>query len=65
MVLEHVLLPVAPDRRDAFEATFAQALPLISATPGFEEGRLSFSRICSDGCRPAAARARVLTPCNV
>lgn len=41
MVLEHALLPVAADRRDEFEAAFAQALPLISATPGFRRLRLA------------------------
>jgi heme-degrading monooxygenase HmoA len=43
MVLEHVLLPVHPDRRAEFEAAVAQALPLVSATPGFRRLTLSHS----------------------
>jgi heme-degrading monooxygenase HmoA len=43
MVLEHALLPVAPDRRAEFEAAFARALPLLSATPGFRRASLSHS----------------------
>src|SRR5690242_617081 len=42
MVVEHALLPVHPDRQAEFEATFARAVPLISATPGFR--RLTLSR---------------------
>src|SRR5919199_4600250 len=43
MVLEHALLPVSPDRRADFEAAFARAVPLISATPGFRRLELSHS----------------------
>jgi heme-degrading monooxygenase HmoA len=43
MVLEHALLPVAPDRRAEFEAAFARAVPLISGVPGFRCLRLSHS----------------------
>jgi heme-degrading monooxygenase HmoA len=43
MVLEHALLPVAHERRADFEAAFARAMPLISATPGFRGLRLSHS----------------------
>lgn len=35
MILEHALLDVAPERQIAYEAALAEALPLISATPGF------------------------------
>jgi heme-degrading monooxygenase HmoA len=35
MVTEHVILPVRPGAEAAFEAAFAQAIPLISETPGF------------------------------
>ncbi|MBH0780265.1 antibiotic biosynthesis monooxygenase family protein [Nocardia bovistercoris] len=42
MIIEHVLLPVAPDRGAEFEAAFAAARPLIEATPGFRS--LSLSR---------------------
>jgi heme-degrading monooxygenase HmoA len=35
VVLEHALLPVPPERRAEFEAAFAQAVPLIRASPGF------------------------------
>ena len=42
MIREHALLPVRPRQEAAFEAAFAQARPLIEATPGF--GGLSLSR---------------------
>jgi heme-degrading monooxygenase HmoA len=42
MILEHALLPVRPGQETAFEAAFAQARPLIEATPGF--GGLWLSR---------------------
>lgn len=35
MIVEHVLLTVAPERAAAFEAALNGALPLISASPGF------------------------------
>jgi heme-degrading monooxygenase HmoA len=35
MVREHALLPVIPGQESAFEAALAQALPLVSASPGF------------------------------
>ena len=35
MILEHAVLPVRPGQEPAFEAAFAQAMPLIEATPGF------------------------------
>ncbi len=35
MILEHAILDVAPERMAEYEAVLAQALPLISATPGF------------------------------
>ena len=35
MILEHAILDVAPERREAYEAALAEALPLIAATPGF------------------------------
>lgn len=41
MILEHALLPVAAERSAAFEAAFAQARPLIAATPGFRGLTLS------------------------
>ena len=42
MILEHVLLPVAPERSADFETTFARARPIIVGMPGFR--RLSLSR---------------------
>ena len=35
MVVEHAVLPVRPGEETTFEAAFAQARPLIEATPGF------------------------------
>ncbi|BBH17027.1 hypothetical protein Back2_13140 [Nocardioides baekrokdamisoli] len=35
MILEHVVLPVIPGRESEFLAAFAQARPLIEASPGF------------------------------
>ena len=35
MIVEQALLPVAAADRPAFEAAFAQAQPLIAASPGF------------------------------
>jgi heme-degrading monooxygenase HmoA len=35
MIIEHALLDVAPSRQKEYEAALDQALPLISATPGF------------------------------
>jgi heme-degrading monooxygenase HmoA len=35
MILEHALLQVKPGHEDAFEQAMREALPLISATPGF------------------------------
>ncbi len=35
MVIEHALLPVATERRPAFEAAWGEAQPLIAASPGF------------------------------
>ena len=35
MILEQAILDVAPERASAYEAALRQALPLISATPGF------------------------------
>lgn len=43
MILEHALLPVRPSTEAAFEAAFAQARPLIEATPGFGGLRLARS----------------------
>ena len=34
-VTEHALLPVRPGMEAAFEAAFAEARPLIAASPGF------------------------------
>ncbi|MDZ3832026.1 MAG: antibiotic biosynthesis monooxygenase family protein [Sphingopyxis sp.] len=34
-VIEHALLPVRPGMEAAFEAAFAEARPLIEASPGF------------------------------
>ncbi len=42
MILEHALLPVRPGQEAAFEAAFAEARPLVEATPGF--GGLWLSR---------------------
>ncbi|HET6963867.1 MAG TPA: antibiotic biosynthesis monooxygenase [Acidimicrobiales bacterium] len=42
MILEHALLPVAPERAADFEAAFSKARRIIAATPGFR--RLSLSR---------------------
>ncbi|VXC00868.1 antibiotic biosynthesis monooxygenase family protein [Nocardioides sp. AX2bis] len=42
MILEHALLPVRPGEEAAFEAALAEAVPLISAAPGF--GSISVSR---------------------
>ncbi len=39
-VLEHALLIVRPGQEADFESAFAQARPLIEATPGFEGLRL-------------------------
>jgi heme-degrading monooxygenase HmoA len=35
MIVEHALLEVVPSRQREYEAALKQALPLISATPGF------------------------------
>ncbi len=35
MILEHAILDVAPERTADYERALAQALPFISATPGF------------------------------
>ncbi len=35
MILEQAILDVAPERTAEYEAALKQALPLISATPGF------------------------------
>jgi heme-degrading monooxygenase HmoA len=35
MIREHALLPVVPGRETEFEAVLQEALPLISAAPGF------------------------------
>ena len=43
MILEHALLPVRPGLEPAFEAAFAEARPLIEATPGFGGLRLARS----------------------
>jgi heme-degrading monooxygenase HmoA len=40
MILEHAVLDLSPDRTDEFEAAFARAKSLISATPGFRSLRL-------------------------
>ncbi len=42
MIVEHALLPVAPDRSADFEAAFARARSIIAGMPGFR--RLSLSR---------------------
>jgi heme-degrading monooxygenase HmoA len=36
VILEVAVLPLQPESADAFEAAFAEARPLIEATPGFE-----------------------------
>ena len=41
MLLEHALLPVVPGQEEAFEAAFAEALPLIAQQRGFVDLRLS------------------------
>src|SRR5256885_13951227 len=41
MVLEHALLSVLPGREAEFEAAFTEAAPIIAASPGFGELRLS------------------------
>jgi heme-degrading monooxygenase HmoA len=43
VIREHALLPVRPGHEDAFEAAFAEARPLIEATPGFRGLTLSRS----------------------
>ncbi len=40
MILEHAVLEVGQDQAAEFEAAFDQALPLISASPGFRSLRL-------------------------
>jgi heme-degrading monooxygenase HmoA len=40
VVVEHAVLPVRPGEETEFEAAFAQARPLIEATPGFVGLRL-------------------------
>jgi heme-degrading monooxygenase HmoA len=40
VILEHAVLQVIPGREGAFEAAFAEAAPIISASPGFRELRL-------------------------
>ncbi|MFR9753572.1 antibiotic biosynthesis monooxygenase family protein [Nocardia sp. 004] len=42
MIIEHALLPVAPDRAMDFEAAFTAARPIIESMPGFRS--LSLSR---------------------
>jgi heme-degrading monooxygenase HmoA len=34
MILEHVVLDIRPEQEHAFEAAFAEAKPLIMASPG-------------------------------
>lgn len=41
MVLEHAILPVRAGEQQAFEAAFAEAVPLIAGSPGFRSLRLS------------------------
>lgn len=41
MVLEHAVLDVIPGQEDAFEAAFAEAKDIISASAGFRSLRLS------------------------
>ena len=43
VILEHALLHVLPGREEEFEAAFAEARPLISASPGCGSVRLSRS----------------------
>jgi heme-degrading monooxygenase HmoA len=40
VILEHAVLEVGQDQAAEFEAAFDQALPLISASPGFRSLRL-------------------------
>ncbi|MET7772843.1 antibiotic biosynthesis monooxygenase [Nocardia sp. NPDC005366] len=42
MIIEHVLLPVRPERAAQFEAAFAEARRIIESMPGFRS--LSLSR---------------------
>lgn len=42
VIIEHALLPVAPERAGEFEAAFDRARSIIAGMPGF--GRLSLSR---------------------
>lgn len=42
VVIEHGILPVTPGREAEFEAAFAEAKPLMAASPGFR--RLTLSR---------------------
>lgn len=42
MILEHALLPVDVSRAEAFEAAFAEALPILRSMPGV--GRVTLSR---------------------
>lgn len=41
MIVEHALLDVVPGQEAAFEAAFAQAQAIISASPGFRSLTLS------------------------
>lgn len=41
MILEHAVLDIREGEQDAFETAFAQALPLIAASPGFHNLGLS------------------------
>lgn len=43
MILEHAILPVRPGREADFEATFAEAKPIIASMPGFVDLTLSRS----------------------
>lgn len=43
VILEHAILPVVPGREADFEAAFSEAVPIISAMPGFVDLRLSRS----------------------
>lgn len=40
MILEHAVLDVVPGQEAAFEAAFAEARPIIAASPGFLSLRL-------------------------
>ena len=40
MILEHAVLQVRPGLADEFRAAFAQASPIIEASPGFRSLRL-------------------------